>query len=463
MLNQGLMLISPIILVRLITVEQFGHYREFLLYAGVLSTICAFGINNSLLYFIPSRPGSLRQMIKQSVTLTVVSSVLVLGVTLLANALTHGAVLGDVALPVALYVMLFVNLDFWEFYWLSRRRTLPVLAYTSGRLIARILVVIIAATLTRDVYAIIWSLVVLEAVRFVASLAAMRNLAQEPELAESCWREQLKYCVPVGVALILVTLNKSLGNLFVAKAIGAVALAHYTIGTHIQPVITVLRNSVSDALLPDLAALKSGVAENALALWRRSTVVSMVLLMPAGVALAEFAEPIVLTLFSPDYAAAIPIFQIYLLVLLREVFDFGVALRALNRNAPIVHANLLAIVLNIGLLVIAIPLWGLPGAALAYVVSRFAEGAYMALRVKHVYGVKLRALANWSDLGRVAVAGVIAAGVFYGSFWLDHFGVAGIVLGSLAYLGVFLLALLACRLPMMTLLMRRGMNKSLPA
>ena len=35
MLNQGLVLISPVILVRLLTVEEFGRYREFLLYAGV--------------------------------------------------------------------------------------------------------------------------------------------------------------------------------------------------------------------------------------------------------------------------------------------------------------------------------------------------------------------------------------------------------------------------------------------
>ena len=31
--NYGLMLVSPIVLARVLTVEDFGHYREFLLYA----------------------------------------------------------------------------------------------------------------------------------------------------------------------------------------------------------------------------------------------------------------------------------------------------------------------------------------------------------------------------------------------------------------------------------------------
>lgn len=157
-MNQGLILITPVILVRLLTVEEFGRYREFLLYVGLLTALCAFGINNSLLYFIPSRENSARQMLRQSTLLTLLSSVTIIGVMLLLNGLLNGAVVGAFALPVAVYVLLFVNLDFWEFYWLARRRALPVFAYTTGRLVARIAVVIIAARLSHDVNVIIWSL-----------------------------------------------------------------------------------------------------------------------------------------------------------------------------------------------------------------------------------------------------------------------------------------------------------------
>ena len=33
-INQGLMVISPVILVRLLTVQDFGEYREFLMYVA---------------------------------------------------------------------------------------------------------------------------------------------------------------------------------------------------------------------------------------------------------------------------------------------------------------------------------------------------------------------------------------------------------------------------------------------
>jgi O-antigen/teichoic acid export membrane protein len=451
-MNQGLIVISPILLVRLLSVEEFGRYREFLLYAGLLTTICAFGINNSLLYFIPSRPNSVRQMVRQALTMTFGTSVLVVGITLLADFLSNGAILGAVALPVAIYVLLFVNLDFWEFYWLSLKRPAPVWAYTTGRLIARIVVVVTAATISRDVMPIIWSLIVLEAVRIAGSWIAWRRAGRSidgtgPKTEESCWREQFNYCLPVGLALILVTLNKSLGNLFVTKTLGVVALAHYAIGTHIQPVIGVLRNSISDAVLPELAALKSSKGDGALALWRRSTVVSMILLTAAGVVLFEFAHTFVVTLFSPSYEPAVLIFQIYLLVLVREVFDFGVALRAANKTAPIVTSSLLAILLNLLLLVTVLPIWGLPAAALAFVISRWTEGLVLSRSTMRAYNIGLKDLARWADMGRVALAALIASVVFYGSFWIDHFGLIGVILGTSLFMTLFVVLLFAFRVP----------------
>lgn len=461
-MNQGLVVISPILLVRLLTVEEFGRYREFLLYAGLLTTFCAFGINNSLLYFIPARPNNVRQMVRQATVMTFGTSLVVIGITLLADYLAKGAILGTLQLPVALYVLLFVNLDFWEFYWLSLKRPLPVFAYTTGRLIARILVVVTAATIWRDVMPIVWSLIGLETIRIVGSWFAWRRATSrtqsetgEPIVEQSCWNEQFRYCLPIGLALILVTLNKSLGNLFVAKSLGLVALAHYAIGTHIQPVIGVLRNSVSDAVLPELAALKSTKGEAALELWRRSTIVSMILLTAAGVVLFEFAHTFVVTLFSPSYEPAVLIFQIYLLVLVREVFDFGVALRAANRTAPIVTSSLFAILLNLLLLVTVLPIWGLPAAALAFVISRWTEGLVLSRSTLRAYDIGIGELARWRDLGKVALAALLASIVFYGSFWLDHFGLIGVVLGSAVFMALFVVFLVALRVPEATAMLGR--------
>src|SRR5687767_13093939 len=109
------MLISPVILVRLLSVHEFGMYREFLVYVSVLASIAGFGVNSSLLRFVPDDPQTGWRYVDQVAALTFASSLVVTAAALSLNSLTGGAVLGDYALRVALYVLLFVNLDFWEF------------------------------------------------------------------------------------------------------------------------------------------------------------------------------------------------------------------------------------------------------------------------------------------------------------------------------------------------------------
>ncbi len=465
LMNQGLVIISPIILVRLLSVSEFGRYREFLLYVSLLSALCAFGFSTSLLYFIPSRPRDSVQVLRQTLLLTAASSAAMVLLALLLDSVLNRTLLGEFALPVALYVMLFVNFDFWEFYWLAHKRPLPVLAYTTGRLVGRMTVVIAAAAIGHNVEAIIWSLIVLESVRVLGSVIGWRRLQRDASgTPRSCWREQLRYCLPIGVALVLVTFNKYLGNLFVAKALGAVALAHYTIGTQVQPIITVLRNSLSDALLPEMADSRREGNGDPLQMWRRTTVVSMILLAGAGVVLAKFAHPLVVTLFSMDYEPAVLIFQIYLLVLVREVFDFGVALRAINRTTPIIYSNLVAVLINLGFLIVLLPMAGLAGAVAAFVASRYLEGLFIGYCTLRAYALPLRELAHWVDLAKVGLAAMAAAAVLYGSFWVDRWGFAGVVLGSGAYLLLFAALLILVRVPEARALLSRILHaRRLPA
>src|SRR5882762_5113134 len=75
--NYGLLLVSPILFVRLLSVEDFGRYREFLLYTSILQSFAVFSINDSLLYCVPANPASPWRVARQTVILTLCSSTLV--------------------------------------------------------------------------------------------------------------------------------------------------------------------------------------------------------------------------------------------------------------------------------------------------------------------------------------------------------------------------------------------------
>lgn len=457
-MNRALIVISPIILARLLSVTDFGRYREFLVYVTMLIAFSALGINSSLLNFIPSDPARGWRYVNQALLMTLASSSLVAAGALLLNAIFGGVVLGEHPFAAVIYVWLFVNFDFWEALFIAEKQPHRVWRYTTARLVSRITVVTAAAALTRDVTTIVWSMVTLEGVRVLLSTRAwyMRNRVA-PSGGVSSWREQLEYCAPFGVALLLSGFNQSIGSLFVSKMLGPAALALYAIGVFAQPIITLMRNSLSDVLLGELAARWRNGQQEVLDLWRRSTVATAILLIYVGVILVRFADTIVTTLFSERYQPAVILFQIFVLALLRETFDFGIPLRARNRTAPILRSNLLALVLNVGLLSIMVPAWGLIGAVVAFVISRIVEGTYLAVQAMRIYEVPLSEMARWRDLGKIVAAAVIAASLLYLPIWP---GILGLIGGALVFGLVFLWLLRLAAIPEVLLGLRRAQTYS---
>jgi O-antigen/teichoic acid export membrane protein len=464
LLNRGLLLISPIVLVRLLSVEDFGRYREFLLYTTILLNFAALGISSSLLRFIPERPELKWRYVQQTLLMTLSSSAVVSLAAFAIDVALDGKAMGEFALPVVIYVLLFVNFDFWEYLWLAEKRSLAVLAYTTGRLLARMATVITAAALTSNVTVIIWSIVALEAVRLVVSSICWRRRAHQAEMhATTSWRDHLAYCLPYGGSMILTSLNASLGSLFITKALGAAALAIYAIGTYVQPIISILRNSLSDVLLPEMVSRARHAQSDRLDLFRRTTIVTAIALFAAAIVLGRFAELVIVTVFSEEYRSAALVMQLFLISFLRECADFGVPLRAINRTAPIMRSNLIALTINLGLLTVLLPRWGLLGAVTAFVISRFADGLYLGHELKKAYAVGWSEIVAWRDLGKVAAAALIAAGVLFSGSWVDALGVVGAVISGALYVLSFGTLLVLFRVPeAATLLERLGARASRP-
>jgi O-antigen/teichoic acid export membrane protein len=443
--NYGLMVVSPVILVRFLTVGDFGRYREFLLYATILQAVATFAIPDSQLYFIPAHPGSIWRVARETNFLTAVVSTLVIGCFLLLNVAMGGGLVGPYLLPVVLYVVLFVNIDFWEPFWLAMHRPLPVFAYTAGRLAARLLVVVCAAVLTTDVTTIIWSLIGLESLRLTLSALMWRKLdesAREPPLAH-IRRDQLRYCIPMGLATLLYLVSRNVGNLAVAKSLGAVALAQLTIGSYGEPILFALRNSISTALLPELVRRITVSRTDALLLWRRTTVVNCALMFPAAAILAWYAEPLIVKIFGPSYRPAIPILQIYGFVMVRACIDFSPLLRAINRTRPIVMSNLAAAIAAGISLILLLPVAGVVGAIISIVISNFVEAAYLGWSVCRLYNISAAKLVPWGSAAKVALCALVSAAIVFGASRGLTVGLFGVMIGSTAYLVTFAALLLA--------------------
>jgi O-antigen/teichoic acid export membrane protein len=474
--SYGLQLISPIFLVRLLTVDDFGRYREFLLYAAILQAFAQFSINASLLYCVPANPQSPWRLARQTALLTLCSSVLVVLVLVALDSSSGGRLVNGYVVPLAAYTLFSVNLDFWEYFWLANGRAQPVFFYSAGRLAVRVLVVVVTASLTHDFHAVIWALVALEGARLVAAGIAMLVVDRsqgEPPLREP-WRDQLRFCIPSGTASLLAMLNRNISNVIVARTLGAVALAQYAIGRFGEPVVATVRNSVSAVILPEMVrkdregshegsqpgtARDSGslardarsqaaqVGKGPLGLWQKATVVNAIMLFPIVVLVARYAQPLVVMVFGSSYLGAALIMQIYMLVVIRECFDFAPALRAVNRTRPLVESNVAGLLACTVAMLLLIPVAGLVGAMIAFVIASYVDVTWLGWRTLQAYGVRMGELLPWWSIARTALAAAVASVLIANSVWTEVFGRAGILLAGLAYLAAFALLLQVMRIP----------------
>lgn len=411
--NYGVMLLSPLFLVRLLSVEQFGEYREFMLYAGILQWIAGFSINDSLLYFIPANPQRARTFIRSSMLLVALASgVLVAGI-LGTDAAMQGSLLGWFALPLALYVFAFANFDFWEGLFLAEGRTTAVLVYSTIRLGARMVVVVAAAAIWRDVQVIVWALVATEVLRLALSAVAWWLWDRRQQVAQvlQSAREQWRYCAQTGMSRLVIILNRNAGALLIARLLGPVPLARYTVATYPEPAAGAIAKSVFLVTLPEIVRRRRSAGDAALEVWKRGVSwVCVGMFLPLALLVVR-AEDFIHLGFGVEYVPAAPLLQAFVIVMARNCVDFATPMQAIGETRPLLKCNVVALLVNAAALAILMPWLGALGAVLAFALATLVEPLMLAPLVMRRYGQRLTGLLHWRELVKILGATCIAAGV----------------------------------------------------
>src|SRR5688572_29381767 len=130
--NFAIQLFSPLLLVRILDVAAYGQYQEFMIYAGLLTVLCAFAVDSSLTYFLPRFPERERAFVTQTTLITLAMSTICLTTLLLMRFFVLKLVTIDFVTPLAVYVFLFVNLNWVEYYWIAKRKPMIVLYYSAA-------------------------------------------------------------------------------------------------------------------------------------------------------------------------------------------------------------------------------------------------------------------------------------------------------------------------------------------
>ncbi len=188
------------------------------------------------------------------------------------------------------------------------------------------------------------------------------------------------------------------------------AFAVFRYGAREFPLALALSSALSVALIPLVAQnLKKGLAEI-----KAKSKELMHILFPMSIALMLLSPVLFPIVFNPKFADSAIIFNIYLLLLSARMLFPQTIVIAFKRTQIVLWISLLELVINVGLSLLFVQIWGLAGIAYASVIAYLTDKLLLAVYLK----IKLKI--NINQYIHVPLY-LSYSGVLILAFWISTF------------------------------------------
>jgi O-antigen/teichoic acid export membrane protein len=409
----------PLLLVRRLNQTEFGLYKQIVLVVTTGVMILPLGVFMSAYYFLP-RERSRRPQVVFNILLFNLAVGLAACLPLVLRPQLLAALLNNPEL-VALAPLVGVALLLW-----INSSTLEAVAVANGELklatlfivadqFVKAVLLLSSAILFGTVRAVVIAMVAHGAFQCALLFGYMRSRfgAFWRGFEFATLRAQLAYALPLGVAAVVGGLYLYLDNYFVSYRFSPAEYAIYATGCFNIPLVDLLAASVNSVMIPRVSQLQSaGARREIVVLVARMTRKLAAFTLPLYFFLLVMAREFIVTLFTTNYLASLPIFLINItlipLGLISAAYDPVI-------RAYAEHRYFLLRVRVVLLIALAAALWyvtgnyGLIGAITVMLAVNTTERFVVGWRVRRILGVAWRDLALFKDVGKIAVCSIVAA------------------------------------------------------
>lgn len=412
----------PIVLVRTMTPELFGTYKQLFLVFVTLWAVLQVGLAESLYYFVPQEPHAKGAYVGHA--LLVFGAVgAVGGFGLWAGRDVIAGVLHNPALAqhlpiLGLYLWVMLPSCLLETVMIVERRAVPAALTFAGSEAVKMAAVVGPAVMGGGIAGILWGSVLHAVLRLVATAWYLRRVWWP--LGALSWetvRRHWTYATPLGVAALISLVQASADQYVVSSVYGAATFAVYAVGLFQIPIVELVGTVTASTFMVELARLRRGPPDAAVALWHRVTARLAAVCFPVCGFAVFWAPELIEVLFTDAYQASVPIFRVVSCGALLAPLLTDAVLRVYADTPRILRVNAIKLLLAMGLLPAAAA-WGpLTAVALVGVLITLVGKMLMLKRIGVALKVRVGELLPWSGL---AVIGLEAAACLVPAAWASR-------------------------------------------
>jgi O-antigen/teichoic acid export membrane protein len=418
----GLSLSIPLVLARVLSLEEYGTYYQLFLIAMTLGFVLPFGVVQSLYYFLPradqQRPYLGQTMLFMSVAGLVAAGLVVWLLDPVARLFSNPALL-EYRWPLAIYTALLMGAFPLEASLTSRGRTresaVAYLVSDSVRSVAMVVPCLLGASL----HGMMMAVAAFAGLRYLASWWIALRGSTGPLVSGKLLREQLVYAAPFGAAMALAIPQQNAHFYVVASTVAPALYALYRVGCFQLPVVELLYTPTSEVLMVRLGELeKEGRPEEGVAAFREAAGKLSFVFLPLAAFLFAAAPEFIAALFGARFLPAVPIFRVSVLGVALSILPMDGVLRARGHTRAIFVSYLLKAVVTVPLVWWGVRQFGMKGGIASWAVAELVGKAMLLARVPAALSTPERRLVvrdviPWQALGKAALAACAAAAAVF--------------------------------------------------
>jgi O-antigen/teichoic acid export membrane protein len=436
--------LTPIVLVRLFTQEEFGTYKQFLLVTYTFFSIAQIGFSESLFYFLPKRPDCAGRFVLNSLLILLLSGAvcmagLVMNTGRIADWMSNAALAGYVPV-IGAYLLFMLMGTVLEITMISLKRyKLAAGAYVASDLL-RAIFLVVPALITRS---LLWALVasvVFLILRVGAMVAYFRSeFGAGLRFDRVLLKEQWTYAVPFALTGLLYVIQQNYHQYVVAYHFDAATFAIYSVGCLQIPLVDFVATPASNVMMIQMTEeLRDRGARRLLPIWHNTTRKLALMLFPFTGLLVVNAYQLITFLFTQAYATSVPIFVVWCLSILLTAFQTDGVLRVFAEMRFLFGINITRLILLVLTMSWFLSRFHLLGAVLITIVGMLLAKIMAFIRMKALLETTIGELLPWKSLaGTLAAATAAAAPAVFLNVKLNLPAIVLLPLSGLAYTATY--------------------------
>lgn len=412
-LRQGALLVTSVLMAKSqLSTAEIGHW-ELLMYIGyTLSFFWVSGLVQGVLTMFPRLEAiAQRRLVFNVYSLFLSISLLVLLFTTLGSSVLRTILSGGSEIPhLWLYgIFLALNLPVFllENLYLLHGKTVKILQFGLFSAVGQVLSVGIPVLwMGEGVMGGVWGLVGLSVIRHLLLLRFVATHG-EPKIDFGLWKTLLGISYPLMGYAVLGGLQTAIGAWLVTYIFPGdeTRFAIYRYGAQELPFAMALTNGFGAAMLPEIAKNLPAALEKI----RRQSLRMFHLLFGLSIIIMLSSEYWYPWVFREAFVESVPVFRIFLLIMVSRMVFSRTILVGLEANKPVWWIAVIELILFVTLGIVLGQYYGLTGIAMATVIAISLEKIMLTLYLHQRFGVPLGA---YTDLRWFAFYVAVMGGCF---------------------------------------------------